>query len=73
MILKYKQTFDGDWVKPEMNNYKISCCDCGLVHTVNIRIVEDKVEYQVFRDNRATSAKRRNKKKYNIKLKSKVK
>lgn len=65
--MKYKQTFEGDWVKPKMNNYKIGCCDCGLVHTVNIRIIKGKIEYQVFRDNRATSAKRRNKK-YKIKL-----
>ncbi len=40
--IKFKQekTKNGiwtDWINPVMNRYHISCCDCGLVHTMNFR------------------------------------
>ena len=65
--MKYKQQFNGDWVQPIRRGYKAACCDCGLVHRLNFRIVLDKrgrrfIQFQVFRDERATAAKRRGKK-----------
>jgi hypothetical protein len=27
------------WVPPVMRGYKMSCCDCGLVHDMNFRVV----------------------------------
>lgn len=29
-----------DWIRPTMNGYHISCCDCGLVHTLNFRALK---------------------------------
>ena len=61
--MKYKQAYDGDWVKPNpQKGYKIVCCDCGLVHIINFRVVKGKVQFQPFRDNRATGQIRRHKK-----------
>lgn len=25
------------WVQPVMSNYRMACCDCGLVHTMEFR------------------------------------
>lgn len=38
----------GEWVKPVMTEYEMKCCDCGLVHSVDFKIVrridEERVE-----------------------------
>ena len=31
-----------DWVTPIMQGYKMACCDCGLVHNVEFRVVRVK-------------------------------
>ena len=60
---RYTQVYDGEWFRPVMRGFKDACCDCSLVHTVNFRIVNGHVEFQVFRDARATAAIRRSMKK----------
>lgn len=52
------------WVYPEMDGYKMSCCDCGLVHQMQFRVTDDyeRVEFRVRRDNRATGQVRRHRK-----------
>jgi hypothetical protein len=39
-------TFDevkaGQWVSPQMRGYLMKCCDCGLVHKFNFRVVKVK-------------------------------
>jgi hypothetical protein len=64
---RYYEPEAGEWVRPVMEGYKMSCCDCGLVHTFNFSVkrVDGKyrVFFQVFRDNRATAAIRRWRKK----------
>ena len=56
-------TVDGwsRWVYPIMEGYKITCCDCGLVHQTEFRVTDDytRVEFRVRRDNRATGQIRR--------------
>ncbi len=59
--MKYYKHSDEEWVKPLMNGYKMACCDCGLVHTINFRVVNNEVEFQAIRNNKSTAAKRRNK------------
>ena len=29
-----------DWIQPVMDNYKMACCDCGLVHDMEFKVVE---------------------------------
>lgn len=50
---------DGDWVRPHPKDYKIACCDCGLVHKLQFKIKKDRVYFRAFRDNRATANVRR--------------
>lgn len=57
-----------DWVSPihgiGNRNYRLSCCDCELVHEMQFRVIELQnklnVAFRVKRNNRATAAKRRN-------------
>lgn len=60
----YSQKENGwtDWVQPNMEMYKMMCCDCGLVHNMKFRIEGNKVQFKVSRNNRATAASRRHKK-----------
>jgi hypothetical protein len=37
----------------------MKCCDCGLVHRMDFRIVKGRVQFRPFRDKRATAAARR--------------
>lgn len=43
MKFKREKTKNGiwtDWVRPRMTNYQMSCCDCGLVHTINFSVLK---------------------------------
>lgn len=58
--MKYAQAIDGEWIEPK-DGYKMACCDCGLIHRLNFRVVKGRVQIQPFRDNRATAQRRKNK------------
>lgn len=45
--------------------HKIGCCDCGLVHLLEFRIVDGEIEMRALRDERATAAKRAHRRKRN--------
>jgi hypothetical protein len=66
MSRKYRRIRDGEWVAPRRRGYKLMCCDCGLVHTVNFKIVTKGgrtfLSYQAFRDPHATALSRRKRK-----------
>jgi hypothetical protein len=49
----------GEWTRPRMRNFRKQCCDCGLIHRLDFRIVDGKVEFRTRRDDRATAAARR--------------
>ena len=66
-IMRYKQEYDGQWIRPIKKGYKMACCDCGLVHRVEFAHVPygsgRKIILRAWRDNRATAAMRRKKSK----------
>ena len=49
------------WCYPIMDDYKLVCCDCGLVHDMEFRVTQDydRVEFRSRRNNRSTSQVRR--------------
>ena len=57
--MKYPKPEEGEWVSPVMTGYKMSCCDCGLVHRLDFRIVGNRVDFRTYRDNRSTGQIRR--------------
>lgn len=56
---RYRQVFEGEWVTPVHRGYRMACCNCGLVHRLNFRVVGRRIEFCAFRDNRATALVRR--------------
>lgn len=60
--MKYDKPKAGEWVLPIKRGYRMACCDCSLVHTMDFRIHEGSVQFRVFRNNRATAAMRRKRK-----------
>lgn len=58
---RLKEGLDGwtKWVRPDHEDYKLACCDCGLVHRMQFQVVNGQVEYRASRDMRATSQVRR--------------
>jgi len=62
--MKYEEPEEGEWIRPIRKGYKMACCDCGLVHRFDFRIigrVRKIIQFRVFRDNRATGQIRRHK------------
>ena len=60
----------GEWTRPRMRDFCEQCCDCGLIHRLDFRIVDERggahagrralrVEFRTRRDDRATAAARR--------------
>lgn len=60
--MRYKVNGD-EWVKPVMKGYRMMCCDCGLVHVMDFKVIRwgrgHKVLFRADRHNRATAAARR--------------
>jgi hypothetical protein len=49
----------GEWTRPRLRNFREQCCDCGLIHRLDFRIVGGRIEFRTRRDDRATAAARR--------------
>jgi hypothetical protein len=37
--MSYEEPQSGEWVHPAMQGYKMACCDCGLVHRLDFRVL----------------------------------
>lgn len=57
--MKYTEPDNGEWVQPVRKGYKMMCCDCGLVHTLNFRVRKKRAQFQAFRNQRSTGQARR--------------
>lgn len=57
----YKKLQDGEWAQAPTGIVKIACCDCGLVHFLQINRAKTGFRYRAWRDVRGTAAKRRKK------------
>lgn len=55
----------GRWVQPKRIGYLMACCDCGLVHRMDFRIVADqggqrqRVQFRTWRHKEQTKALRK--------------
>jgi hypothetical protein len=54
----YAAMSDGQWVTVPRRGWRLACCDCGLVHLVNFRIVGGRLQVQAVRHARATAGRR---------------
>lgn len=55
----YIQIVDGEWVIIEWSKQREQCCDCGLVHDVDHRVVNGDLEFRATVNRRATRLARR--------------
>jgi hypothetical protein len=51
----FKPLRQRQWERPVHRSYYLACCECGLTHRFNFRVVDGMVEFQVFRAPRATA------------------
>ena len=51
----YDRPKPNEWVQPIKNGYKMCCCDCGLVHSMDFKIEKGKVYFRARRNNRSTA------------------
>lgn len=53
----------GEWVQPVRSGYLMECCDCGLVHRLDFRLIKwgrgHRIQFRAFRDERATAKQRK--------------
>ena len=53
---KYKQIFDGEWIDvTDPKGTNMACCDCGLVHHEDYKIVNGRILRRLFVDKHRTS------------------
>ena len=55
----YPKVNSNEWVQPIRKGYKMACCDCGLIHEMDFKIVKNRVQFRARRNNRATGQFRR--------------
>lgn len=60
----YKQIWHGEWWTFD-GPFDLSCCDCGLVHGMDIRLHEGEIQVKMT-ENRAETKKRRRRLKLTI-------
>lgn len=54
--MKYTQVYDQEWFRPTpQSGHKMRCCDCALIHVMDFRVRDGKVEIRARRDKRATA------------------
>jgi hypothetical protein len=56
---KWIQLKDGEWIRPHKQGHADQCCDCGLVHDMEFKIVDGEIRFRAFRNKRKTAAARR--------------
>lgn len=64
-MARYQTPKAKEWIRPVMKGYKLACCDCGLVHGVDFKVIRSgrghNVMFRVVRLNRSTAMMRRHK------------
>lgn len=60
---RYAKIHDGEWIRPKRRGWLEACCDCGLIHVWDFRLLETpkgpEIEIRCRRDNRRTALARR--------------
>jgi len=57
--VRFPKVKAGQWVQPVRRGYLMSCCDCALVHRMDFRVVEGRVQLKAWRAMGHTKALRK--------------
>jgi len=44
---KFKKVKPNEWQMPVMKNYKMACCDCGLVHNMTFKVINNYTQKKI--------------------------
>jgi len=59
---RYPQVYANEWARPVMKGYRMQCCDCGLIHEMDFKIIRwgrgHKVLFRARRHERAKATTR---------------
>ena len=54
--IKFCEEEPGEWIQPVRKGYLMKCCDCGLVHKIDFRLVKNGrgnfIQFRAFRHNK---------------------
>lgn len=51
--------YDGEWYRPKpMRGHREICCDCGLVHVTDFKIIKGEIHIRSYRDDKLTAKER---------------
>jgi hypothetical protein len=53
-VKRYKHVKAGEWQQPILKGYLLRCCDCALVHKMEFRVVDGKIQFRAWRAERET-------------------
>ncbi len=42
--MRYKKEKDNEWIQPRRKYYYMKCCDCGLAHKMEFRLIKDSLK-----------------------------
>jgi len=59
MTKTYEKPKENEWIQPVRKNYKMCCCDCGLVHEMDFRMHKGRIQFRARRNSRSTGQVRR--------------
>lgn len=62
-MARIPQAEAGEWMDMPGRHYRLICCDCGLSHDFEFRVVKGKIRFRAYRNERSTAAVRREKRK----------
>ena len=58
--MRFQQVYDGEWVQPVRRGYRMKCCDCGLVHRLDFRLLKNRrgsrIQFRAFRESKRRHA-----------------
>lgn len=55
--VRFKKIKDNEWFIPTMDDHRIACCDCGLIHSVDFKIKDGRVHMRARRTKRKLHVK----------------
>jgi hypothetical protein len=58
MARNVQQVYEGEWVTWKKKD-RLQCCDCLLIHDLEFRVRDKRLEIKMYRNNRSTAAYRR--------------
>ena len=60
----------GDWMTLPSRVVQLRCCDCGLIHTIQLRLRKTRIAWRFWLDKRSTAQVRRHKRQRKVVRKS---